>query len=639
MSLACSRPRPGLLSGGIVLALAVTVPPGARAQAVPDSVPAPSGALAVDTLTVPLPPPGRVAVDSAVADSLRPPPQLVEFTDRLEPGVGAGVWVWDHDALLASSALTLADLLEQIPGMTAIRSGYVGLPQAVSAYGLGGGRTEIVLDGFVLDPVGAGTFDLSRLELVQLHSVRVERRLGGVSIEIETLAPDDPRPYTLIAAGRGDLLSTEVLRGVFLAPHVLGGPLGLGVERVNTAGVARAEPATTFAGWLKWGLISEAGNGVTLELRRTNIEREGGGTLPAPGSGTRNDWVLRARGQPLPGLVTEAYVGRSTLEDELGADTIAESGLQSGLRARYDGDAVWGSTAVRLRSSDGFSPRTDLALPGVEAELSAGARFADVVSLSGNIDWADWGAGADALSGGLQGAVGPVYGLSAFAEVAAGERGVPFVPGADDDTYLSVFTDREAYRVGAEFARGAFSLSGAALRVETDAVASFGLPFNSAGTVGPALFPGGRLRGWEATARVPLFWEPLSLEGWYTGWTDGSPWIYAPSESWRAALVYHHLPLASGNLEILARLEGHGRGPMRVPAASAEDTAIPRSTVFVDPLTSLDFYLQIRIINVRAFLRWENLLDPFRLEQQFDFPGRALAGQRLMYGVKWEFWN
>ena len=55
------------------------------------------------------------------------------------------------------------------------------------------GRTEVVLDGYVLDPHLDGTYDLSRLELVALRRLVVERRLDLLRIEIETLEPFDPR--------------------------------------------------------------------------------------------------------------------------------------------------------------------------------------------------------------------------------------------------------------------------------------------------------------------------------------------------------------------------------------------------------------------------------------------------------------
>jgi hypothetical protein len=46
--------------------------------------------------------------------------------------------------------------------------------------------------------------------------------------------------------------------------------------------------------------------------------------------------------------------------------------------------------------------------------------------------------------------------------------------------------------------------------------------------------------------------------------------------------------------------------------------------------------VSIRVLTVRAFIRWDNLLNrPF----QQDVPGFNLPGQHVLYGVKWEFWN
>ena len=56
----------------------------------------------------------------------------------------------------------------------------------------------------------------------------------------------------------------------------------------------------------------------------------------------------------------------------------------------------------------------------------------------------------------------------------------------------------------------------------------------------------------------------------------------------------------------------------------------------VPGLTSLDFNLTIRILDLHAFVRWNNILH--RLNQQ-DLPGRIFPGQRAFYGIKWSFWN
>src|SRR5690606_9142031 len=139
-----------------------------------------------------------------------------------------------------------------------------------------------------------------------------------------------------------------------------------------------------------------------------------------------------------------------------------------------------------------------------------------------------------------------------------------------------------AVRLGAEFDRGGLHLGIARIHQEADRVPDFGLPFDRT----MRLYPGGKLQGWEVNGRIPLLWEPLWIEGWYTRWEGDLPWIYLPRESWRAALVYHHHPMRnSKNLEVFARLEAHHRGEMAVPSATNGIDMIPG-------MTALDFYLQ-----------------------------------------------
>jgi hypothetical protein len=102
-----------------------------------------------------------------------------------------------------------------------------------------------------------------------------------------------------------------------------------------------------------------------------------------------------------------------------------------------------------------------------------------------------------------------------------------------------------------------------------------------------------------------------------------------PAMQWRAALELHASPLPSGNLEIFGRAEAVHRGAMPAPAASGDglETMAAR--------TVYSSYLQIRIMDVRIFVRSDDMLgtDPE------DLPGRRVPGPRLIYGVKWQFWN
>ncbi|MFW6201597.1 MAG: hypothetical protein ACOC8B_03400, partial [Gemmatimonadota bacterium] len=226
----------------------------------------------------------------------------------------------------------------------------------------------------------------------------------------------------------------------------------------------------------------------------------------------------------------------------------------------------------------------------------------------------------------------PLNGVNAFAELARGGIGVPFAraridtPLAPDTAGAPGVDTRNALRAGLRFERGRFGLGVAGVSIDVDSVRTLGLPYE--GT--PRWLPGGEVHGLEADLRLPLFWDPLALEASYSEWLRGEAWPYLPERTARAALAFHDIPLESGNLEIIARFEGHHRGPVLMPdPADDRSVRVPQRTLF-------DFYLQIRIMTVRAFARWENI---FHRTDVLDAPGRPFPGQRFIYGVKWEFWN
>lgn len=638
------RRRPGhVLAALLALGFGAAAPLGAqepppRPPVPPTPVPADTAGAVADTAaapdTVPVPDPAVQDSGAGAADTLEPVEVLVSFPRPDASGWRAGVWEWDRAALLASSAVTLTDLLERIPGAVPIRYGSYGNAEAVSLWGATAGLFEIVLDGYALDPLDGGVYDIGRLELVNLERVRVERVAGGVRVELETLAPVDHRPYSLVEAGTGQPRS-NVFRGLFQAPRVLGGPLSLGIDRIDSRGMVVREPANAFTGWAKWGLIRD-GAGLQLELRRSTAERTGpnGESLET----ARQDLILRARGAPAEGLTAEMFAGITGLEGgAAGADERIEN-TQLGARATFHTPLAWARAGARLR--------THTALPIIEAEFGAGARPLPFLALNGDVRWSDWRDGRSGVAYSLRSELGPVLGVRPFAEFSAGPRGAPLLT---DDEMKAVLLDRTAFRVGGELEIGRIRLGVARIGLSADSVPGFGLAFERPAAPDPAdagdgtgeeddaggsppirvgTVPAGDLVGWEVTGRIPLFWEPLALEGWYARWSGARSWLYTPAQSWRAGLVYHHLPLPSGNLEIVARLEARHRGWMNV----LEPTGIAP----VPAQTALDFGLNIRVMDVHAFLRWENVTARAGLH---DLPGRPFARHRLLYGIKWSFWN
>jgi hypothetical protein len=637
------RPRPrSLRSGAFFLAVAalgllLTAPLGGGpcgsvlAAQEPDSVPQPLEPEAPDTLPRPLVG-DSVRQDTVPEDTLGPPPPQLPAMDPMGPASFArGVWEWDRSALRRLPALSLLGLLERLPGVVPVRVDIVNQPEGAAVFGATAAGIRYVVDGFEIDPLTGPTFDPSRMPLLALESVRVERRLTGVTVRMRTMSPDHPRPRSIIEAGTGDY-DVNLFRGIVLAPGVLGGPVAVGFERLGGDGYLTGGNSNHVGGWLKWTWVRD-GAGVQIEYRQSDMDRAGLGEGLV---GARRDWVVRGRASR--GAVKgEVYAGASSVEDDQGDGVHRESTPQGGVRFQADLDApfpVEARAAARFRSH----PR----LPRQEVELGLRAAPFRLLAVEGEIaqGWMDagdqgrWTARAQA---------GPLLGVTVFGELFGGEPlagdGVSFrLPAAVDS--LSLAVTRDGARAGAELAWGGLTLAGATVRASSSPVSSIGI--RSEPRFGQ--WPEQEATGVEAMARIPTGWAPLWLEGWYVR-MDAPGWLYVPEDHFRASVVYHHMPLPSGNLELYARVEHVFRGGMAVPAPLGDDGtdtgADPEPVdqagfAAVTSYRATNLELMIRVVTVRAFIRWENARH--RLGQE-DLPGFPLPGQRIMYGVKWDFLN
>jgi hypothetical protein len=572
-------------------------------------------ALAPTPLHAQEPPPPPVADTIAITlDSDTLPPLRFPVLGRApQASFALGVWRWDRNALLNETAVSLADLLERVPGLFVIRSGTTLQPAAVSAFG-SGAQLEVEIDGFVLDPFHAAAIELSEIPLAYVTELVVERRLDGIRLRIRTDEATAAQPYTRVEAGIG-LPTAALFRGIFLAPRFGPGPFGVGVERTQGDGIQGREPADNFAGWLKWGWVRER-FGVQLEHRRHTLRRTG--QSPWPDRLERSDFILRGRALLADGLVGDVYIGRTTEDREVAGDTLGafeRSGLQAGVRAGFEQGPVSILGAVRLRDAD--------ALPRGQATIRAAfmqPRFGAHVE----VEHAAWdAAGATAFS--ARATVAPLPAIVLFAEAAAGQRGTPF---HEDPAAPAVITRRTALRAGAELHLLGATLGGALLHLDTDSVAAFRLPFDSLARS----FAGGTVTGWEASGRIAFWQQRLRLFGSATTWFSGDPWVYLPELEGRGGAELRLDPLPSGNLEIEGRLFAVHRGLSLVPLNAADPAApiavAPQSTRVVGEIF-------LRIIDVRIFLRY----DDMAAGEAALLPGRPPGGPRLMYGVKWHFWN
>lgn len=580
-----------------------------------------SGVLAQDTTGVRR----DTTVIPVMADSVRPIPHMPRHAAQPASGFSDGVWFWDREAFQLEAAITLADLLELLPGVTTFQSGLYLQPEAAAAVGGTAHRVEVWLDGYVLDPLLESSFDLSKLELANIESLRIERRMGRLRIHIETLAPKDTRAYSLVEAGVSQP-DANLFRGVFLTPKLFFGPLGLAIDRIDTDGSRGSEPADQFAGWAKWAFIRK-NFGVQAQFRRMSTDRDP--QVPWAAKYQRDDFIISARANLAKGLVAEVFGGRSNLEvdtvstvaDNDSVPRVSEDNMQFGARASFNSTAFWADASMRLRDSE--------QLPSAQLDGSAGVRFG-VLSGAAEITQSSWRDAGSALELTLRAQAGPFAGFRVFGEATTSDRGVPYTSGFADTTDV-VLTSYEGYRLGAELQWRGLTAGAALLKMKADSVRPFGLPFDRQFN---RFYHGGDATGIEVGGRAPIpFIKGLFATGSLTYWSEGNIWIYVPVRSYRAGAELHTMPLRSGNLEVLGRLEFVYRGLMLAPN---EPTAETESDLRQLPgVNTLDGYLQIRIMDVRAFMRWEDLTG----QDAFNLPDRPIQGPRLIYGVKWQFFN
>ena len=223
----------------VVLALAAT-PSVGGAQVVVDTV------TKRDTIAVPAAPPAnpvvdslnreaeRIAADTIREDTLKAP--LATHPSPPAPLLGTDLR-WNRDEMFATGAVTLLDLLERVPGVTGMRSGWLTTPM-VGSWAGDPSAIRLYLDGIELDrmdPRGAGVHDLSRVPLWSLEEVVLEPSPEELRIHLTTWRVSSTVPHTRTDVFTGDD-DTNIYRGFFGRRFVHGEALQLGAQQYSTSG-------------------------------------------------------------------------------------------------------------------------------------------------------------------------------------------------------------------------------------------------------------------------------------------------------------------------------------------------------------------------------------------------------------------
>ena len=534
---------------------------------------------------------------------------------------------WDREAMFATGALTLADLLARIPGVTSIATGFVLSPQVAAWYG-DPARVRLFVDGVEYDPIGlrnGGVHDLAGFPLWSLEDVLVERGAGELRVHLRTLRVDHIAPAT-----RTDILTgsenLNLYRGFFgrrfrngMAFQIAGQEQSTvsrgGMDGDALGGMARlgwaAAGWSVDATWLHQGINRNDGARYLLPISGTTPVLH---SIPAL-KGSEGIAYLRAAWRdpqvdgPWAQVVASTQGASMTVRRDTGkAPAVAPADTVDSIASRTQYTVAAGITRWGLR----LSATNRLRMLRGKSLLSPGARVEyDSRRLT----------------------------VSGFAE-----RGVDSTTRAD---VLARFAPFSWLNVGGALSRAAPSTAalGApvasgrlqfALKVR-DRWIGGGIVSRGASTLAPPVELDTTLRAVsepQATGTIVSIHGPLLL-----GWT-----IDVDAIHWNTAGSYRPQTQARTRLGFESSFLGRfPRGNFHLAVFGTSEfrstTYVPLGTFVAGQQTpgfnAFSTLLEIRIGTAVVSWQYRNLTG----KSYETYPGYVMPRLANIYGVRWEFWN
>jgi hypothetical protein len=539
------------------------------------------------------------------------------------------VLVFDRQALFASSALTIQDLLDRVPGITGLRAGWIAAPMA-SAYLGDVRRVRFFYDGLEideLDPKTGGVLDLSQVQIWTLEELRIEPGATEVRIYMRSWRVDRTTPYSRTDVATGDQ-GTNVYRGFFGRRYRPGQGIQLAAQQYGTTPPARSSPSSDLlsvlarVGWARgawsvdaFALRNSRNRGLIRPQILRNVVSPSFDSIPALKSIRLDAYVRGAYGDPERGPWLQAIAGAANYHIER-ENTTAGSTEQlakdsARFRAQYvlaGGLTRWGlrlEAAERLRVGDGQR----LATPSGRAEFVTGP-----LALNAFAE----GRGPDSIA--RFEAVGRLTPLPFISLLAAAGRSSERVFG--DSSVTTTFLRGEA---GLRIA--GLWLIGGVLRRD-DAVLAPPLVFSD------SLVPVASSEAIGAVAAVRgRIYRALRANAFAIRWNDSSG-FYRPRYQTHSELFISTNWLSrfpSGNFGLLVGGTHEYRSTTRYPVMIDNQPVIAS----VPDSRTYNFQLEVRIVSAVLSYQFRNIRgDLYQL-----VPGYTMPRQTQFYGVRWEFWN
>jgi TonB-dependent receptor-like protein len=553
----------------------------------------------------------RATVPAPVRDTIKAPLAHADVPVLADPN---GSFVWDRRDVFSTGALTVQDLLDRVPGVTGLRSGWISQPM-VSAFLGDPGRVRVFLDGLELeelDPRMRRVWDLSQIPLWALDDIRVERGASEIRIHLRSWRVDRTTPFTRTDIYTGDQ-STNLYRGLFGRRYQHGEVLQLAAQQHGTSpggliqssdqlgvlarvGIARrrwSADATLLRGDRNRGLT--VASGFTDTVPATESTRSEAYVRLGWGNTDKGFWA-----QGLANASKYGFGGQGSSSDTSLRDT-----------TRFRSQYVLGTGYARGPFRASFHQRylvglqKRIATP--DARVGYESRFL-TVSLFGE------GRGADSTRRFEASAVvRPLDFL--FVSGAAGTEQQKSAPNA---------------LPAPRFLRGEAGLRLRDVWLSAGAVRRDAVVLDA-----PVIFRSATVPTIEAAAQGTFaavrgrIWKSLYADAQAIQWSDTGS-FYRPKYETRSELYVSTSMLdrfPTGNFHLLASAVHEYRSSSLWP----DSTGVLRVTGY----RTVSTLLQVRILTAEIFWNFRNILG----ERYSQIPGYRLPRLTNIYGVRWEFWN
>jgi hypothetical protein len=575
-------------------------------------VPPPSGAVPIPAQ--PTPDSTRDSLE-VKRDSIKAP--IGRFADPATYEIGPQ-YEWNRAQLFATGALTLADLLERIPGVATFRSGWIATPQTAT-FNADFRRVRVFYDGIeipALDNTTGGLLDLSTVQMWTLEHLTIERSASELRIYMRSWRADNTDPYTRVDVATGNE-DTNLYRGYYGKRFDGGGVLQLAGQQygVTSSRFAGSGDALSVLGRL--GMARRAWS-IDGFVNRTHATR-----------GIQRPTVGRPPILSLDATHTNAYLRAAVGGVNSGPwaqVTLASVGFKGTTGAdRSVGATAQPDTTERRRSETQYNFSAGYTLGPVRLEVQDRLRTfggATYNSTSGRLD--------------LVTRVGVLTGFAerdGFTGRTHADAGIRLQP-------VSFFAVAGSIAQSAPLSAAGSSLRLKSVRGEA-ALKLFG-PWFSVGMIrtdktqglAPLVYDtlllptvGGRATARTASIRGPLG-RGFGIDAWITRWDTTA--VYQPEYQSRSEINFANnfikrFPRDDFELRVAGVYEY--RGHMIFPRSAGDLRLAPAKTISA--------LLEMRIMRAVISYQQRNILAyQHQIVPGFEMP-RVLA----IYGVRWEFWN